>query len=358
MKYISMVKPHQTTIVVDTDVRDKLKEKGKKGDTYNNILKKMLGMSLVLIFIGFTSADCGGNYSGYLEVSPVDDYNAGQTVHARVKTNISNQGVLRNVDIFLVDDNNEQLGKVLTQFNPDSLETSLDFNVNTNDQVLNQQYRVKVDLRVYNASNPNDILCGQISYSNWFYIRSNRTSYTESPFYVTINTPYPQYPFFTTQRKCNSDGSRCVELNVSGMLPSNDTSFLPVLKWSANDSLPPNNLSVSVNDKYEGAFLMFLAGNITSCQESLGKCNAQLVNDTLAYQGIFANIQSFQAQINQLTGELSDKKVELVTYQNEHPYKTVETIGMGWLLGIASLIIYIYFSNKRATTDTRQDVVD
>jgi hypothetical protein len=315
-------------------------------------------LAILLLLAPSVLADCGGNYSGYLEVSTVDDINAGQTMHTRVKTNISRTDTIRSVDIYLTDDNNVQMAKVMTQFNPDSLEASLDFNVNTNDQILNQDYRVKADLRVYNASNPNDIICGQISYSNYFRIRSNRTSYTESPFYVTISTPNPQYPFFTTQKKCSQDGGRCVELNVSGMMPTNDTTFLPVLKWSGNESTPPANLSVSLTEKYDGSFLMFLASNITAGQDALMKCNAQLVNDTIAYQGTFANIQSFQAQINQLTGELSDKKTELVTYQNDHPYKTLDSVGAGWLLGIASLIIYIYFSNKRDTTQTRQDVTD
>lgn len=317
-------------------------------------MKQITPLLIFFLITGFVSADCSG---GYLEILSIGDRIAGETVSIIVRTNVSmeNQTQTRNLDLYLQDDYHNNINIQKTQFSNTNQETSIEFQIPTNENTLNSSYRVKADMQLINKTNITQVICGQITYSNWFKIRSDRQHYSLAPLKFDISSKFElkEYKYF--EKKCLDGTGRCIGLNVSGYMPANYTP-VPMVVW-LSENITPGNITYQVSESYSGAYLLNLANNISSCTSSLTLCLNNLGNKSITEQEQYSKIQELNARIDSANNDYKRISQEYLTYKTDYPYKPSDAFIIGAVCGVVALIAYMFFHNRKATTEDIHDEV-
>jgi hypothetical protein len=316
------------------------------------LLKKMKVVSfLVLVLLGTTvSADC----SGYLQILEIGSRTAGDEVVIIVRTNESNINRTRTLDLTLYNPLYRPVTTLQTVFDENQGETFIEARLDT-DNFVNGSYQIKADMRVYNKVNGSENLdCGKIVYSNFFYVHSNRINYQNAPLKFDLDYALPTQRVFYTQQDCY--GGLCAILNVSGDMPYNVT-LLP--EFNMNPLNRSYNVSLAVNPTitYDIVYVRLLAEALANESLRSGVCFDRVVNMSQEYSGCVADKNSLEAKRSECSAALLASEKEYSDYKLAHPYEPMNFGGLCFVGGAVGFYVFMFIVTRRQSGETPADKV-
>ncbi len=299
---------------------------------------------LFVCFSGYVVGDC----DSVLEILDIGDREAGDTVIIVVRTNETNVNQTRSLDVFLLDPVSKIMDTVKTQFDSSHQDTSIELKIPTDNNFVNGSYKIKAQMDVYKSYNTSQHVCGSITYSNKFKIKTDRQHYSHSPFIFKVDEYLPLDDFKFSERKC--EGGRCIELNVSGKMPRN-FSIIPALIWSESNISKISNITFNISKCYESNVVEALYYNFTVQGERLNECLDKFFDASSTVDAGVGRERSLQSRVDVLESEISRLKDTHQLYKDEYHF------GASWLvlfflLGAVAIIVYAYFYSKKVSEDS------